>query len=76
MISVISQSTNLVDSAIGPLAVTETEVAGFDIDDYVHTTVRAQALLLRMKERASTADPVFAKDRDPVDIEDVSVGGF
>ena len=74
--TIVSESTHLVDSAIGPLAVTEKELTGFDIDDYVHTTVRSQAILLRMKEKAGTADPAFAADRPPVDIEDVSVGGF
>ena len=76
MATTLSESTNLVDSAIGPLAVREQVVEGYDIDDHVHSTARAQALQLRLKYRAQLADQRFTGDRPPIDIEDVQVGGY
>lgn len=76
MAKVLTNSTSLADSAIGPLAVQSQTVAEFDVDDFTHSTVRAQALLLQTKNAAANADPSLAKDRPPVNLEGITAGGF
>lgn len=73
---IVKSQTNLIDTAIGPVAITESEVLGFGIEDYVHTAVRSQALKLQLKLKLSQADKRFTSNRYPVDIDGVRVGGF
>jgi hypothetical protein len=73
---IISEETFLIDSAIGPVSVTQSAVEEFDIDDYTHSTVISQAVRIQMKLRASNVDTRFTDNRLPVDIEGVQVGGF
>ena len=73
---VIDTVSNLVDTAIGPVAVTISTVQGFDIDDYVHSTVRAQGIKLQIMQAARTADPRLAKNRPPIDLDGVTLGGY
>jgi hypothetical protein len=76
MAQLTETSTHLIDTAIGPLSVTDSTYLRFDIDDFVHSTVRAQAIKLRVIFSTAQANPKLAKDRPPVDIEGVTVGGF
>lgn len=73
---IIETSSNLIDTAIGPVTHTASLVSDFDIDDYVHTTVRAQGIKMMLVRKASTSDARLAAGRTPVEINDVSVGGF
>lgn len=75
MIVVESQS-NLVDTAVGPVTLTKRTVTDFDIEDYVHLAVRAQALKLQLKTVAQAVDGRFTSNRTPVRVDDISVGGF
>lgn len=75
--TVINSDTHLIDSAIGPLAVTTSTVEGFDIDDYVHSTVRDMAFRLQVQRIARQVNPQLAKNRMPVTLDDGTiVGGF
>ena len=76
MADVLDSKTSLLDSAIGPVAVTTTSYSNFTIDDYVTTTVMAKAGYLRILNKASTVDPLLAKDRPPVSIGGYSLGGY
>jgi hypothetical protein len=69
-------SFNLIDSAIGPMGVQSTTYINFDIDDYVHTTVLSQAVLLKTILAAKNADPALASSRPPVNLEGTTLGGF
>lgn len=76
MAEITETSTHLIDTAVGPLSVTDSTFVRFDVDDFVHSTVRAQAIKLRMMIAASQANSKLAKDRPPVDLDGVTVGGF
>lgn len=76
MIAVENESQELVDSAIGPLQVRSSEAVAYDIDDYVHTTLRSQALKLQLMRYAATANKTLAKNRMPINIEGISLGGY
>lgn len=67
---------SVLDSAIGPLKVRQSKITGFDIDNFVSTTVDSQATHLRMLYLMDTADPRFTKDRPPVRLADKEVGGY
>jgi hypothetical protein len=72
----LSQTVNLIDSAIGALAVMQTVVTGYDIDDLVHDQTRSQAIQLQFKNKVATVNPTLAANRPPINIEDAQVGGF
>lgn len=72
----LSSSVNLVDIATGPLAVKEQILTEFDIDDLVHMLTVDQAEKMKLYNKASNADPDLAKDRLPVVVGDVAIGGF
>ena len=76
MATTVISATNLVDSAIGPVSVTVAELNNFDIDDFVHTTVRAECIKLQLINKIQTADPSLATDRPPVTIDGNTIGGF
>ena len=76
MADIINQKTSLLDSAIGPVAVTTTEYQNFDIDDYVAMSVQSKAEYLRVLTKAATIDPLQVKGRPPVTIGGVSLGGY
>lgn len=76
MATTVSSSTTLVDTAIGPLAVTQATLSGFDIDDFVHSTVIAQATKLQMVYRIQTVDPRLTKGRPPVALDGQAIGGY
>jgi hypothetical protein len=73
---IISKTSNLIDSAIGPVTLAASTLSDFDIDDYVHTTVRSQAIKNTVVYQASVADPRLADNRTPVDLEGITLGGF
>jgi hypothetical protein len=72
----LSQQLNLIDSAIGPLSIQTTVYKNFDVDDFVHSSAVAQAQLLRLIFAAGQADPTFAANRTPINLEGTSVGGY
>lgn len=76
MATVVNESTVLVDSAVGPLQVNLKEVAAFDIDDYVHMTLRSEAMRVQLKRRALSVNTKLAANRPPINIEEASAGGF
>lgn len=76
MADIIDESTSLLDSAIGPVAVTTTTYKGYNIDDYVRAAVVGRAELLRILNKARTINPLDVRNRPPVNIGDISLGGF
>lgn len=76
MAKLIDSKQSMLDSAIGPVIVTTESYTGFDVDDFVHTTIISQATKLQMKRLASNADPELATNRDRVQIDDVEAGGY
>lgn len=66
----------ILDTAVGPTGVLTQTIEDFDIDDYVHTTVLATARTYQLRQKALTASPKFAKNRIPVQIGNVGVGGY
>lgn len=69
-------STQVVDSAIGPIKVTISNVTGFDIDDYVQTRVVSIATAIKMQNLALNVKAASAKNRRKVSIGGVTVGGY
>lgn len=69
-------STNLVDSAIGAINITISNVTGFDIDDYVSTTVQSTAISIKMFNLAQSVNSQAAKGRRAVSIGGATVGGY
>lgn len=76
MATISNTVTNLVDSAIGPLSVTESTVDNFDIDDFVHSVTRAQCLQLQMINAIQVVDTNFTSNRPPLNLGGYNVGGF
>lgn len=76
MAAELSSTVSLTDIAIGPLAVKEQILVDFDIDDLVHYLALDQAEKMKLYTRAKNADPDLARDRVPVVVGDVAVGGF
>lgn len=76
MSTVVTSATNLVDTAIGPVSVTNMLVNNFDIDDFVHTTVISQCIKLQLINAIQTASPSLAKGRPPLKIDNNIIGGF
>lgn len=72
----ITRTEALIDSAIGPFRVETTEVLGFDIDDFVKTTIVSQAVYLQMREAIRQVDPKYTINRTPVIAGDLAVGGY
>ena len=70
------QSEQLFDSAIGAVKVKQSNVVGFDIDDFVSTTVNSIAISIQMFNKASTVNPTFTKNRRIVSVGGVTVGGY
>jgi hypothetical protein len=70
------QKTSLLDSAIGPVAVTTTTYSKYDIDDFVTMTVQSKAEYLRMQNRAAGIDPQEVRNRPPVTIGGTNLGGY
>jgi hypothetical protein len=73
---VTNVTTTIVDTAIGPVTVVSSDVVDFDVDDLVHTTVRAQAIKLQVVRAAKLADPTLAKNRVPINIDGTTLGGY
>ena len=73
---VLSTQTHLVDTAVGPVSVVSQEVVGYDVDDYVHSSVREIAQRLRLYKAAIDADDSLSSGRIPVQVGNIRVGGF
>ena len=69
-------STYLVDTGIGPVSVTNSEIENYDIDDFVHSTVRSQCITLQLINAIQVADPALAKNRPPLNLNGHTIGGF
>lgn len=76
MATILDSTLNLIDTAIGPVGVKEDTLVNFDIDDFVHNTVRSQAIFLQLLNKIRTADSELAENRFPVSLGGESVGGF
>ena len=72
----ISSILSILDCAVGPVAVKETTVTDFDIDDFVHLVNTEHGEKLNLYQKATRANTDLAVNRIPVDIGDVSMGGF
>lgn len=69
-------SNQIVDSAIGPINVIIQNVTGFDVDDYVTTTVQSIAITIQMYNLANNVNTKFTQNRRKVSIAGVTVGGY
>lgn len=76
MAEVLDEKTSLLDSAIGPVAVTTTTFKKFDIDDYVALSVQSKAEYLRVLNKAADVDPLEAQNRPPVTVGGTNLGGY
>jgi hypothetical protein len=72
----VSKSEVIIDSAVGPFVIETREVIGFDIEDYVRTTIESQAIHLQIRQAIQKVDPRFTKNRTPVVSGDIGVGGY
>lgn len=69
-------TNQVVDTAIGAVNVTKSVVSGFDVDDFVTSTVVSLCRSIQMYNTASSADPQFTQNRRIVSIGGVTVGGY
>ena len=76
MANILSSQTSVFDIATGPVAVTESIVTNFDIDDFVHFVTLAEGEKLNLYQLALAADPQLAANRILVQVGDAAVGGF
>jgi hypothetical protein len=76
MAKISDEKTSLLDSAIGPVAVTTTKYSQFSIDDYVSITVKSKAEYLRLLKKAAEVNPLEAENRPPVSIGGINLGGY
>lgn len=72
----VSTKMSVFDIATGPVAVTESIVTNFDIDDFVHFITLSEGEKLNLYQLALVADPDLAMNRIPVQVGDAAVGGF
>lgn len=72
----VVKAEQLFDSAIGSIKVKQSTVIGFDIDDYVTTTVQSIATTIQMYNKATLANLNFTQNRRIVSVGGVSVGGY
>jgi hypothetical protein len=72
----VSEITSLMDSALGPVAVTSTTYTNFDVDDYVSLTVKSKAEHLRLLTKASKVDPTEVTGRPIVTVGGTNLGGY
>jgi hypothetical protein len=70
------QSNQLVDSAIGAINVQNSLIVGYDIDDFVTSTVKSLAVTIQIYNKASNVNPKFTTNRRIVSIAGVTVGGY
>lgn len=76
MAKILDSTTFLTDTAIGPFATTITTLEGYDIDDFVHTTVKSQGIRLQLLYRVINADTRLTDNRPRVEVDGISVGGY
>jgi uncharacterized protein YqkB len=76
MSKIIEEKISLIDSAMGPVAVKTTTIEGFNVDDFVKTTIESKAQFLRLKNKAALVNPLDVNNRPPVELDDVSIGGY
>lgn len=67
---------NLVDTAVGPIYVSQALVTGFDIDDFVTSTVQSTAISIKLYNLAGTVNAQTAQDRRVVSVGGASIGGY
>lgn len=74
----IVKSDQVFDSAIGGIKVQQSVVLGFDVDDFVTSTVESIANTIKMYNLAVQAanDPNSSQNRNIVSISGVTVGGY
>jgi hypothetical protein len=71
----MAATTNFIESAIGPLAVTTTPVDSYDIDDFCRDMTISQATHLQLIRKISMTDPRYAAGRPVVTVGGVTIGG-
>ena len=76
MAKIIKETVSLLNSGIGPVSVTTTEMEKYDIDDYVQLTVKSKANYLKILTKANSTDPLDAENKPPVAIGPINVGGY
>jgi len=74
--SIETIADNLIDTAIGAVWVNRSVAVGFDIDDFVSTTVKNTAISVKLYNLAGTVDTQLAQNRRIVSIGGATVGGF
>lgn len=70
------QAEQIFDSAIGSIKVKQSTVVGFDIDDYVTSTVISMAVTIGMYNQVISADSRLTQNRRIVSIGGVTAGGY
>jgi hypothetical protein len=76
MATVVNQSTVLVDSGIGPVAVTQAILDNFDLDDFIHSITISQCIQLQLVNAIQAADQTLAEGRPPLSINGNIIGGY
>lgn len=70
------QAEQIFDSAIGSIKVKQATVVGFDVDDYVTSTVVSMAVTIGMYNHVISADSRLTQNRRIVSIGGVTAGGY
>lgn len=72
----ISSTLSVMDTAVGPVAIKESVVDNYDIEDFIHDVLIDHAEKLSLYQKATRADKDLAENRTPVAVGDANVGGF
>ena len=72
----LNEKLSILDSSAGPVLVTTSDHVEFDIDDYVSMTVQGYSNTLKLMNKVSTINPEDVRNRPPVNIGNLSIGGY
>ena len=72
----VVQTEQVTDTAIGAVKIQTSLVVGYDIDDFVASTVKSIAVSIQMFNKINDVDTEFTKDRRIASIGGVTVGGY
>jgi hypothetical protein len=76
MATELSSTVTILDIATGPVAIKESTVEEFDIEDFVSLATTEFAEKVKLYQKALRADPEFTSQRTPVIIGGKILGGF
>lgn len=75
MAKIVKESQHILNSGLGPVRVTQQEIADYDIDDIVAQATESQLLKLKMINIANSIDPETTIGRPPASIDGKKLGG-